>query len=97
MTTKYTKWTKILKLMPAKVSNLEDEHLKLPFSSCVIFSSSLPVHVCIFLSVGKDVLLEFLEVAIHTLLYTRQLYPAGAFNQCKKYDVPVQVKISLLH
>ena len=42
-----------------------------------------------FRELGKGVLLEFLEVAIHTLLYTRQLYDARAFKQCKKYNVPV--------
>lgn len=29
------------------------------------------------------------EVAIHTILYTRQIYPADLFIRRKKYDTPV--------
>ncbi|GAA5825679.1 hypothetical protein JCM3770_002795 [Rhodotorula araucariae] len=32
---------------------------------------------------------DFLEVAFHTLLYIRQVYPADLFHQVKKYNVPV--------
>ncbi|KAG1754852.1 DNA-binding protein [Suillus paluster] len=32
---------------------------------------------------------EFLEVAIHTILYVRQIYPADLFVRRKKYDTPV--------
>jgi len=32
---------------------------------------------------------EFIEVAIHTILYVRQIYPSDLFVRRKKYDVPV--------
>ncbi|KAF8913102.1 DNA-binding protein [Gymnopilus junonius] len=32
---------------------------------------------------------EFIEVAIHTILYVRQVYPAEIFIRRKKYDTPV--------
>ncbi|KAJ7925980.1 DNA-binding protein [Mycena leptocephala] len=32
---------------------------------------------------------EFIEVAIHTILYVRQIYPAELFIRRKKYDTPV--------
>ncbi|BGP39020.1 hypothetical protein JCM10449v2_002958 [Rhodotorula kratochvilovae] len=32
---------------------------------------------------------DYLEVAFHTLLYIRQVYPAELFHQVKKYNVPV--------
>jgi len=32
---------------------------------------------------------EFIEVAIHTILYVRQVYPADIFVRRKKYDTPV--------
>ncbi|KAI0094286.1 DNA-binding protein [Irpex rosettiformis] len=32
---------------------------------------------------------EFIEVAIHTILYVRQVYPAELFVRRKKYDTPV--------
>ncbi|KJA25785.1 hypothetical protein HYPSUDRAFT_64512 [Hypholoma sublateritium FD-334 SS-4] len=32
---------------------------------------------------------EFIEVAIHTILYVRQVYPAEIFVRRKKYDTPV--------
>lgn len=32
---------------------------------------------------------EFIEVAIHTILYVRQIYPADLFVRRKKYDTPV--------
>ncbi|CAC5420499.1 MAD2L2 [Mytilus coruscus] len=31
--------------------------------------------------IGADMFCEFLEVAIHCLLYTRELYPAGVFEK----------------
>jgi len=34
-------------------------------------------------------IVEFLEVAIHTILYVRQIYPADIFVRRKKYDTPV--------
>lgn len=41
--------------------------------------------------VVADVLSEFLEVAIHLILYVREVYPTGIFQKRKKYNVPVQV------
>ncbi|KAF4622925.1 hypothetical protein D9613_002212 [Agrocybe pediades] len=32
---------------------------------------------------------EFIEVAIHTILYVRQIYPAEVFVRRKKFDTPV--------
>ncbi|KAF5388461.1 hypothetical protein D9757_004629 [Collybiopsis confluens] len=32
---------------------------------------------------------DFIEVAIHTILYVRQIYPAELFIRRKKYDAPV--------
>jgi mitotic spindle assembly checkpoint protein MAD2B len=43
------------------------------------------------MSVAANVLCEFLEVAIHLILYMREIYPAGIFEKRKKYNVPVQV------
>ncbi|XP_072036246.1 mitotic spindle assembly checkpoint protein MAD2B-like [Amphiura filiformis] len=40
---------------------------------------------------AADILCEFLEVAIHQILYTRQIYPSGIFESRKKYNVPVQL------
>ncbi|MBV97222.1 Mitotic spindle assembly checkpoint protein MAD2B, partial [Eschrichtius robustus] len=37
-----------------------------------------------------DVLCEFLEVAVHLILYVREVYPVGIFQKRKKYNVPVQ-------
>jgi len=34
-------------------------------------------------------IIEFIEVAIHTILYVRQVYPAELFIRRKKYDAPV--------
>ncbi|KIJ24068.1 hypothetical protein M422DRAFT_275248 [Sphaerobolus stellatus SS14] len=34
-------------------------------------------------------IVEFLEVAIHTILYTRQIYPLEIFTRRKIYDTPV--------
>jgi hypothetical protein len=41
--------------------------------------------------VVADVLSEFLEVAVHLILYVREVYPVGIFQKRKKYNVPVQV------
>ncbi|CAH1772698.1 unnamed protein product [Owenia fusiformis] len=41
--------------------------------------------------VTSDILSEFLEVAFHSILYTRELYPAGIFERRKKYNVPIQM------
>jgi len=34
-------------------------------------------------------IIEFIEVAIHTILYVRQVYPTDLFVRRKKYDTPV--------
>ncbi|PWA33002.1 hypothetical protein CCH79_00016855, partial [Gambusia affinis] len=43
------------------------------------------------LPVVADILCEFLEVAIHLILYVREVYPSGIFQKRKKYNVPVQM------
>ncbi|KAG9481899.1 hypothetical protein GDO78_010891, partial [Eleutherodactylus coqui] len=41
--------------------------------------------------VVADILCEFLEVAVHLILYVREVYPIGIFQKRKKYNVPVQM------
>ncbi|PIO35649.1 hypothetical protein AB205_0032710, partial [Aquarana catesbeiana] len=41
-----------------------------------------------------DILCEFLEVAVHLILYVREVYPTGIFQKRKKYNVPVQCLLS---
>ncbi|XP_076087406.1 mitotic spindle assembly checkpoint protein MAD2B-like isoform X2 [Mytilus galloprovincialis] len=41
--------------------------------------------------IGADIFCEFLEVAIHCILYTRELYPAGVFEKKRKFNVPVKI------
>ena len=50
--------------------------------------------LCFLSSVGGDIFCEFLEVAVHCVLYNRGLYPAGVFEKRKKYNIPVQVDIT---
>jgi len=38
-----------------------------------------------------DVLAEFLEVAIHQILFVREIYPRESFTRRKKYDTPVHM------
>ncbi|XP_024116849.1 mitotic spindle assembly checkpoint protein MAD2B isoform X2 [Oryzias melastigma] len=38
-----------------------------------------------------DVLCEFLEVAVHLILYVREVYPSGIFQKRKKYNIPVKM------
>jgi mitotic spindle assembly checkpoint protein MAD2B len=38
-----------------------------------------------------DAFAEFLEVALHHILYIRGVYPREGFNRRKKYDLPVQM------
>lgn len=40
-----------------------------------------------------NLILEFLEVAIHCILYSRKLYPDGIFTLKKKYGVPIHVSM----
>jgi len=42
-----------------------------------------------------SLLLEFLETAIHQILYTRHLYPTSIFVLKKKYNIPVWVSAHL--
>lgn len=44
-----------------------------------------------FGKVVADILCEFLEVAIHLILYVREVYPSGIFQKRRKYNVPVQM------
>uniref|UniRef100_A0A3B1JLP5 Mitotic spindle assembly checkpoint protein MAD2B n=1 Tax=Astyanax mexicanus TaxID=7994 RepID=A0A3B1JLP5_ASTMX len=49
-----------------------------------------------FGQVVADILCEFLEVAIHLILYVREVYPSGIFQKRKKYNVPVQTTFCIL-
>lgn len=40
-----------------------------------------------------DILSEFLETALHSVLYLRGLYPAAVFRRRQKYTVPVQMAV----
>ncbi|XP_046854215.1 mitotic spindle assembly checkpoint protein MAD2B-like [Xenia sp. Carnegie-2017] len=40
---------------------------------------------------ASDILCEFLEVAVHFILYMREVYPAGIFEKRMKYNVAVQM------
>ena len=42
---------------------------------------------------ASDILCEFLHVMLHGILFTRELYPQGAFERRKMYGVPVQVDL----
>ncbi|KAK7076252.1 MAD2 mitotic arrest deficient-like 2 [Halocaridina rubra] len=44
-------------------------------------------------SVSSDIVLEFLEVAINLILFTREIYPQSVFQSRKKYNCPVQMCI----
>lgn len=46
-----------------------------------------------FENAAADILLEFLEVAIHNIIYIRHIYPSSIFERRKKYGVPVQMSI----
>ena len=55
------------------------------------------IYIIFLQPVASGILSEFLEVAVHSVLYTRELYPAGVFTRRKKYNVPVQVRVVLYH
>eukprot|EP00041_Stephanoeca_diplocostata_P011598 m.191843 g.191843 ORF g.191843 m.191843 type:complete len:75 (+) comp18602_c0_seq1:145-369(+) len=38
-----------------------------------------------------DTILEFLEAAVHVILYIRDVYPAQLFEQRTKYGIAIQV------
>ncbi|KAJ8686399.1 hypothetical protein QAD02_022193 [Eretmocerus hayati] len=44
-------------------------------------------------SVSTDILLEFLDVALHSILYYRKLYPEEIFTVKKVYGIPVHVSV----
>ncbi|KAJ6656781.1 hypothetical protein lerEdw1_003112 [Lerista edwardsae] len=61
---------------------------------CLYFACSIhliPFSKFFLLPVVADVLSEFLEVAVHLILYVREVYPTGIFQKRKKYNVPVQM------
>ena len=40
---------------------------------------------------AKDIFCDFITIAIHNLLHSRQVYPSGVFKLRQKFNVPVQV------
>jgi mitotic spindle assembly checkpoint protein MAD2B len=40
---------------------------------------------------ASDILIDFLEVAVHNVLYVRNIYPESIFVRRKKYGVPVRM------
>ncbi|KAG8264607.1 MAD2 mitotic arrest deficient-like 2 [Homalodisca vitripennis] len=40
-----------------------------------------------------EILLEFFEVCIHSILYIRKVYPPSIFTLKKKYNVPVHISL----
>ncbi|XP_065842383.1 mitotic spindle assembly checkpoint protein MAD2B-like isoform X2 [Oscarella lobularis] len=42
---------------------------------------------------APSVLGEFLEVAIHQILYLRNIYPSGLFKKRQVYQIPVQMSV----
>lgn len=63
------------------------------FSSLVFLTYGLIALMSVLgLSVtASDILIEFLEVALHNILYVRNIYPPSIFVRRKKYGVPVQM------
>lgn len=55
------------------------------------------VSACASVSDVVDIVVEFLEVSIHHLLYLRNLYPRSIFVLRKMYNIPVQVGGILIH
>ncbi|XP_076316992.1 DNA polymerase zeta subunit 2 [Tachypleus tridentatus] len=43
--------------------------------------------------VAADIYSQFLEVAINIILYWRNVYPAGAFEKEKIYNIPVHIAV----
>lgn len=43
--------------------------------------------------IASDILLEFLEIGLHTVLYVRSLYPESIFVGRKLYGIPVHCSI----
>ena len=65
----------------ACLCNLQDVHVY-RYVLLIVFTAD---------TVNVDIVAEFIEVAIHCILYNRNLYPQGVFEKRKKYNVPVQV------
>lgn len=42
-------------------------------------------------SAASDILGEFVHVMLHGILFTREIYPQGAFERRKMYGIPVQI------
>ena len=42
----------------------------------------------------NDILCEFLELAIHSILYYREIYPSNFFARQSKYEIPVWIAVS---
>jgi len=40
---------------------------------------------------ASDILSEFVNVLLHGILYSREVYPQAAFERRKMYDIPIQV------
>ena len=40
-----------------------------------------------------DVLLEFVEVLVHQVVYLHDIYPASVFAKKKKYRIPVMMSV----
>lgn len=40
---------------------------------------------------ASKILCEFLEIAVNAILYSRDIYPRGSFDEKKKYGIPVQI------
>ncbi|EAT34450.1 AAEL013310-PA [Aedes aegypti] len=44
-------------------------------------------------SLETDIVIELVEIYINTILFARQLYPAGIFRERRAYNIPVHVSI----
>lgn len=71
--------------------------------SFIIFLHCSLINICLFIhilgimdvkqpsSAASDILSEFVHVMLHGILFTREIYPQGAFERRKMYGVPVQI------
>ncbi|XP_065078033.1 DNA polymerase zeta subunit 2 [Ochlerotatus camptorhynchus] len=44
-------------------------------------------------NIETDIVIELLEIYINSILFARQLYPAGIFRQRRAYNIPVWISI----
>nr|XP_029730484.1 mitotic spindle assembly checkpoint protein MAD2B [Aedes albopictus] len=44
-------------------------------------------------SLETDIVIELVEIYINTILFARQLYPAGIFRERRAYNIPVHISI----